>query len=84
MKLSKVDHAVFESFVRTCSGKVSLKTADGDLLIANGSLSTRIGLKPIVRVAQVQDVEIICENHEDQLRLEQVIVEKQVHAELSP
>ena len=73
MQLGPVNVAEFRTIVGSCAGKVSLITAEGDLLIANGNLSAVIGLDSFFQVAQNQDISIQCERDEDQLRIERFI-----------
>lgn len=73
MRLNLVDIEEFTALVKHCAGKVSLITAEGDRLIANGVLTARIGLASFCAVAQSQDVSIECEKPEDQSQIEQFI-----------
>jgi len=71
MKLQSINIDDFSKLVKACAGRVLLKTADGDRLIANGILSAAIGLASFFMVAQSQDVFIECERPEDQQLIEQ-------------
>lgn len=73
MRLGPINVEEFQTIVQSCSGKVNLITADGDLLIANGNLSAVIGLESFLEVAQKQDISIQCERDEDRLRIERFI-----------
>ena len=70
MRLGPINVDEFQAIIKSCAGKVSLMTAEGDLLVANGNLTAVIGLEPFLQVARKQDITIHCECDEDQLRIE--------------
>ncbi|MBP8989617.1 MAG: hypothetical protein KBG64_05300 [Clostridia bacterium] len=73
MKLKTVNADQFKAIIRSCKGPVCLITEDGDQLVSNSGLASRIGLDLILSVAQKQDITISCSDQEDQLRVEQFL-----------
>ncbi len=73
MKLKSIDVDQFKQLVESCSGPVSLTTADGDQLIASSNLTSRIGLDLVFTVAQQQDITITCANKSDQEKIDQFL-----------
>ena len=73
MKLKSISLEQFKRLVTSCNGQVSLITADGDRLIANSSLTAKIGLDLVFAVAQQQDITISCADKFDQVRIEQFL-----------
>ncbi len=77
MRLNSVHVDEFKAIIRLCAGKVCLITAEGDQLIANGILTAVIGLDPIMKVAESQDITIECERSDDQILIDRFIMQYQ-------
>ena len=70
MRLKPIDIEQFKTIIQSCSGPVTLITAEGDRLVVNSCLCRKVGLERFLTVARQLDVSVACENQHDQRRIE--------------
>ncbi len=73
MQAKPVDVEHFRSLIRSCSGQISLSTAEGDRLVVDSSFCHKVGLELFLLVAQKQEVFVDCDNARDQNRIQQYL-----------
>jgi hypothetical protein len=70
MQTKPVDVEHFRALIQSCTGPVSLSTAEGDKLVVDSTLCHKLGLELFLLVAQKLEVFVDCEDKQEQSRIQ--------------